>query len=142
MLDRILTRQDYLLPAFMIIYGAASLTHFIHNAVYLQFYPNMPTWLTPAGVLASWLAVAGLGAAGYWLFRRRWKVAGLSMIALYAVLGFGGFDHFVVAPVSAHSFAMKATIVGEAAAASLLLGLICFRVMHERPGERCIEESR
>jgi hypothetical protein len=109
------------LLTFMLLYGAASLAHFMHNVVYLEFYPNMPIWLTPLGVLASWLVIAGTGAVGYWLYRKGLKVVGLAAIAVYAVLGFAGLDHYVIAPVSAHSLAMNASIVGEVIAASMLL---------------------
>jgi len=46
------------------------------------------------------------------------------VIGLYALLGFGGLDHYAVAPVSAHSMAMNATILGEVIAASALLVVI------------------
>jgi hypothetical protein len=118
--------RDHALLAFMLVYGAASLAHFIHNAVYLEFYPNMPAWLTPLGVLAAWLVVAGIGAIGYWLFRIGAKVVGLATIALYAALGFAGLDHYVIAPISAHSLAMNATIVAEVIAASVLLLVIAW----------------
>jgi hypothetical protein len=105
----------------MLLYGAASLAHFTHNAVYLKFYPKMPAWLTPLGVLASWLVIAGTGAVGYWLLRKGLKVIGLTAIALYAATGFAALDHYAIAPVSAHSMAMNATIIGEVVAASVLL---------------------
>jgi len=113
--------RDHIVPTLMFIYGAASLVHFLHNAAYLNYYPNMPTWLTPVGVLASWLLVASVGAIGYWLFRQGRRAAGLAVIALYAVLGFGGLDHYAIAPVSAHSLAMNVTIIGEVIAAAVLL---------------------
>lgn len=53
-----------LLPL-MLVYGAASLLHFIHNAVYLHAYPNLPAWLTSGGVVTAWLLVAGVGVLGY-----------------------------------------------------------------------------
>jgi len=106
---------------FILLYGALSLVHFLHNALYLQLYPNMPAWLTPVGVLAAWLVTAAIGALGYWLFRRGLKAIGLVTIAIYAMLGFAGLDHYAIAPVSAHSWAMNATIIGEVIAASLLL---------------------
>lgn len=114
-------KRDSGLLTFILLYGAMSLVHFLHNAVYLQLYPNMPTWLTPVGVMASWLVIAAIGALGYWLFRRGQKAIGLVTIAIYAALGFGGLDHYAIAPVSAHSLAMNATIVGEVIAASALL---------------------
>jgi hypothetical protein len=114
-------KRDSALLTVILLYGALSLAHFLHNAVYLQLYPNMPAWLTPVGVLASWLVIAAIGALGYWLFRRGLKAIGLVTIAIYAALGFGGLDHYAIAPVSAHSLAMNATIVGEVIAASALL---------------------
>ncbi len=105
----------------MLVYGAASLLHFVHNAVYLHDYPNLPAWLTAGGVVAAWLLVAGLGVLGYLLYSRVSRVAGLIVIAAYAVLGFGGLDHYTVAPVAAHTVAMNLTILLEAATAAVLL---------------------
>lgn len=118
--------RNHLLLTFMLVYGAASLTHFVHNAAFLDLYPNMPTWLTPYAVLGSWLVIAGIGAIGYWLFRKGLTVIGLGLIALYAALGFGGLDHYVIAPVSAHSVAMNATIAIEVITASMLLVVIAW----------------
>jgi hypothetical protein len=55
----------------MVIYGAASLLHFAHNAAYLREYPHMPAWLTPADVSAAWFALTAIGVLGYWLYRFR-----------------------------------------------------------------------
>lgn len=126
-----MTRHQTLLTL-MLLYGVASLTHFVHNAVYLDAYPNLPTWLTPLGVLASWLVTAGIGAAGYWLFRKSSRPLGLAVIALYAALGFAGLDHYTLAPVSAHSLAMNATIVGEVLSASALLVVIAWIALRYR----------
>ncbi len=105
----------------MLIYGAASLLHFLHNAAYLHDYPNLPAWLTAGGVLGAWLVVAGTGVVGYLLYSRVSRVAGLITIAVYAVLGLGGLDHYTLAPVSAHTVAMNLTILLEAATAVALL---------------------
>jgi hypothetical protein len=113
--------RDRSLLTFIIAYGAASLVHFVHNAVYIDAYPNLPAWITPVVVYVSWLAIAGTGIFGYWLYRRGWRAFGLTVIGLYALSGFGGLDHYTVAPVSAHSMAMTAMILGEAITASVLL---------------------
>jgi hypothetical protein len=108
-------------PVLMLAYTAASLLHFVHNATYLRDYPNMPTWLTSFGVYSVWLGVATVGAVGYAVYRSKYRKAGLILIALYAVLGFAGLDHYVVAPVTAHSISMHVTIAVEVACAALLL---------------------
>lgn len=119
-------RRAYVLLALMTLYGAASLLHFVHNAVYIQDYPNLPKWITPLGVCASWCAIAVIGALGYWLYRKVSRAYGLMIIALYALLGFVGLDHYALAPIGAHSVAMNATIIAEVAAASALLVFIAF----------------
>ena len=105
----------------MLVYGAASLLHFVHNAEFLADYPNMPGWLTRAQVYGVWLGVAVTGVVGYFLIRFGFELLGLMVIAVYAVLGFAGLDHYTLAPVSAHSTAMNATIWLEVAAAAVLL---------------------
>jgi purine-cytosine permease-like protein len=113
------------LPWLMLAYAAASLLHFLHNALYVRDYPQLPAWLTASGVCAAWLALTLLGATGYGLYRRRSQPAGLALIGVYALLGFGGLGHYLVAPPAAHSAAMNATILIEAlAAAALLAGVM------------------
>jgi hypothetical protein len=120
----------------MLVYTAASLLHFVHNATYLRDYPNMPTWLTSFGVYSVWFGVAAVGATGYWIYRRVNRMAGLVLIAVYAALGFAGLDHYVVAPMSAHSTAMHLTIALEVACAALLLIAAIWRLAKtERPVE-------
>ena len=114
-------RRSQILLSLLIIHCAASLLHFSHNAIYLREYPNLPAWLTSFGVWASWVGVTLVGASGYWLHRSVAPLVGLCVIAVYAVLGFGGLDHYVVAPVSAHSVAMNATILFEVTTAAVLL---------------------
>lgn len=105
----------------LLVYAAASLLHHIHNAVFLNDYPNMPAWLAPAGVYAAWTLEACIGAIGLLLLRRGKPIAGLLLIALYAGFGFDGFAHYSLAPMSAHTLAMNVTIWLEAAATALLL---------------------
>jgi len=64
--------RAHLLLLLMIVYGAASLLHFVHNAVYIQSYPNLPMRITPLRVYASWCAIATSGVVGYWTCSHRW----------------------------------------------------------------------
>jgi len=110
------------LLALVVIHAAASLLHFVHNATFLADYPNMPDWITPGGVYAVWLGEAAIGAAGVILLMRGRTMLGLALIAIYAVLGLGGLDHYTLASISAHTLAMNATIWLETATGLILLG--------------------
>lgn len=112
----------------MLVYTAASLLHFVHNATYLRDYPNMPAGLTALGVYSVWFGIAAVGAVGYWVYRCVHRLAGLILIAVYAVLGFAGLDHYVVAPVSVHSTTMHLTIAIEVVCAAMLLIAAVLRV--------------
>jgi hypothetical protein len=121
MSKRIAGPEGALLLPLMLIHGAASLLHFVHNAVYVHDYPNLPAWLTAARVMQAWLLVAAVGTLGYLLYSRVSRVAGLITISAFAVVGLGGLDHYTVAPVSAHTVAMNLTILLEAVTAAVLL---------------------
>ena len=110
------------LLALVLAHAAASLLHFVHNATFLADYPNMPDWITPGGVYAVWLGEAAIGAAGVILLMRGRTMLGLALIAIYAVLGLGGLDHYTLASISAHTLAMNATIWLETATGLILLG--------------------
>jgi quercetin dioxygenase-like cupin family protein len=109
-----------LLAALVLAHTAASLVHFVHNAAFLGDYPNMPVWISPAAIYGVWLAEAAVGVLGLLLLLRGRK-AGLVLIVVYALLGLGGLDHYTLAPVSAHTLAMNATIWLETATAIALL---------------------
>jgi hypothetical protein len=116
----------------MILYALASLLHFVHNAVYISAYPNLPTWVTPLRVYVAWCGIVVTGALGYWLYLRVSRNMGLLVIALYALLGFGGLDHYAIAPIRAHTLIMNVTIVAEVAAALLLLIFVAYSYVSAR----------
>ena len=116
-------RSPPLLPL-MLVYGAASLLHHAHNALYRNDYPNLPAWLNAKGVVEAWLVVAAVGTLGYLFYSRISRVPGLLLIAIYALLGFAGLDHYAVAPISAHTLAMNLTILLEVATALVLLACV------------------
>lgn len=127
------TREsDRPLLALLLAFTVASLIHFAHNATYLDEYPNMPKWLTAAGVWWAWVLQVCVGVIGYAVLRVRSQLAGLAILAIYAAFGFGGLDHYVVAPVSAHSIAMNATIALEALAGLALLIYIVHEIVRDR----------
>jgi hypothetical protein len=109
------------LPWLLLLYAAASFLHFAHNAQYLAQYPNLPSSWSRAEVYIAWCCVTTLGVVAYFLYQRAHRAVGVSLLALYAALGFGGLLHYTRAPVAHHSAIMNATIWTEAGAAALLL---------------------
>ncbi len=120
-----------LLAAF-IAHVVATLTHFVHNAVYLNDYPNLPEWLTAGGVYGSWIVLTAVGVTGLALLRYVSVPIGLAVLALYAILGFGGFDHYILAAISAHTTVMNLTILFEAVTGSVLVGAVVREYLRSR----------
>jgi hypothetical protein len=114
-------RANGALPWLLLLYASASLLHFAHNAEYLARYPNLPPSWSRADVYLAWCAVTALGVAGYLIYRRGHRAFGLTLLSVYAGLGFGGLLHYTRAPVDHHSTMMNVTIWTEVAAAALVL---------------------
>jgi hypothetical protein len=109
------------LAVFMLVYAAASLVHFVHNAEFLAEYPNMPSWLSRVDVYVAWLALTAIGVLGYALVGFGYRRLGLSVVVAYAVLGLDSLGHYVVARMSAHTMVMNLTIALEVTTAAALL---------------------
>jgi hypothetical protein len=101
----------------LLVYCSASLFHFVHNAVYIEEYPNLPAWITVAGIYVTWLGITAIGIVGYLLVRHEYQLIGLLTVGVYGALGLDGLAHYHLAPVSAHSFTMNLSIWSEAVTA-------------------------
>ena len=119
----------------LLLYFAASLLHFAHNAEYLADYPNLPAWLGRADVYLVWLGLAAVGVVGYALYRGGWRLAGLCLLGAYAISGFDGLLHYTRAPFAAHTAAMNFTIWFEVVAAGLLLVAVVASLAREFGGK-------
>lgn len=97
----------------LIIYGVSSLVHFIHNAEFLAAYPNLPDSWTRAGVYLAWGGLTTVGAVGWLLLKGGYQIAGLLVVAVYAMLGMDSLGHYLLAPMSTHTAAMNTTILFE-----------------------------
>jgi hypothetical protein len=109
-----------LLPGALLLYTAASLLHFAHNAVFLQAYPNLPRSWDSAEVWLAWCVLSASGLLGYLLWRGR-RRGGLTLLILYACCGLAGLLHYQRAGFHRHTGMMNLTILTEAAAAAVLL---------------------
>jgi hypothetical protein len=102
------------------VYGFASLLHFTHNALFVADYPNLPRWVTPSIVAATWLTISAIGLLAWLALRSGARGLGLCLLAVYALFGFDAFGHYGLAPFDAHSIAMNVTILFEGASAIAL----------------------
>lgn len=109
------------LLACLLACAAASLFHHVHNAAFLDQYPNMPAWLSPMWVYVAWVGTTAIGFLGYVLLRRGYRLPGIALLIVYGGYGLDVLAHYLVAPVSAHTLAMNLSIWLEAAAAAGLL---------------------
>jgi len=112
------------------LYVVASLAHFVHNAEYIPFYPNMPAWITRETVYAAWLGQALVGATGVVLATLRWRVASSILLAVFGAFGLDGLLHYTLALCSEHTLLANLTIWSEASLGLLLLlscAVLCVR---------------
>jgi hypothetical protein len=114
-------RGSAVLPWLFALYAGATLLHFAHNAEYLAQYPNLPRSWSRLEVYAAWCCVMALGLIGYGLYALGQRNIGLTILGLYAALGFAGLLHYTRASMAHHSTLMNVTIWAEAAAGTLLL---------------------
>jgi hypothetical protein len=124
------------LTLLMLAYGAASLIHFAHNAIFIDAYPSLPSWLSSTDVWVAWCAEASIGLAGYLLIRRGHALLGLALVCGWAALGFDGLTHYSLAPMSAHTLAMNATIWAEVCAAAALLTVAVIQLVRQAATRR------
>jgi hypothetical protein len=125
------------LAVLLLLYLAASLLHFAHNAEFLSDYPNLPAWLTRTQVYFAWTGLAAIGVGGLVHYGHGHQYWGLLLIGLYAAFGFDGLLHYSRAPFDTHTIAMNFTIWLEVAAAAALLVAVVF-ALARRLGSRGI----
>lgn len=103
------------------LYLAGSLVHFIHNAEFLNDYPNLPNSWTRNDVYLAWMGMTLLGMAGLIATIRGARFIGLICLIIYALLGMDSLGHYILAPFGAHSVSMNITILLEVSTAASLL---------------------
>jgi hypothetical protein len=108
--------------------GAASFTHFAHNAEFCGDYPNLPAWITRGSVWLAWAGLTVIGAGGVWLFRAGHRKSGLGVLAVYGALGCDGLGHYSLAPIARHTammnFAIWFEVVAGAALCAVAIGAL------------------
>ena len=109
------------LQVLFLVFFIANLTHFVHNAEFISFYPGIPVWLTREKVYLAWVAGVSVGLAGLLLARGGFKLPGVLLIAAYGASGIDGLAHYTLALCSQHTLATNLTIWFEVLAGMTLL---------------------
>jgi hypothetical protein len=109
------------LRTLFVVFFAANLLHFIHNAEYIAFYPGIPTWMTRQGVYLAWVAGVSVGLIGLWMVRSKFSKLGLALIAAYGAQGLDGLAHYSLALCAEHTLATNLTIWLEVVSGFCLL---------------------
>jgi len=104
--------------------AAATLFHHVHNAEFLGDYPNMPAWLSPAGIYLTWLSATLVGVAGYLLHGHGWRLTGKSFLLAYGCYCLDGLVHYALAPLAEHNAMMNLSIGMEAVTGVALLAVV------------------
>ena len=107
----------------VLIFFIANLTHFVHNAEYIAFYPGIPAWLTREKIYLAWVAGASVGLAGLLVHRIRLKRLSMVMIAAYGASGVDGLAHYTLGLCSQHTLLANLTIWAEATTGLALLAV-------------------
>jgi len=103
------------------VYFIASGAHFVHNAAYIAYYPNMPSWIRSDRVYLAWSVVTAVGIAGLVALRLRLHAVAAIFIAIYGGLGLDGLAHYALALCSEYTFMTNVTIWSEAISGLCLL---------------------
>ncbi|WP_309386273.1 hypothetical protein [Cerasicoccus frondis] len=115
----------------MVVYGFGSLIHFIHNAEFLESYPNLPSSWTPSGVYMAWVGLTCVGALGLFVLSKGYRWAGLLILMVYAALGVDSLGHYFVAELCEHTLGMNITIFMEVIPAAMLLFAVVGMLMQD-----------
>src|SRR3954466_13966062 len=121
-----------LLNSALVACVVATLVHHVHNAQFLDEYPNLPAWLSPVPVYLAWLAASAVAFAGYWALRTGRRIVGSVALLAYAAYCVDGLLHYTRAPLAAHTAAMNATIFLEAATGAALVIAVLWTAFSSR----------
>jgi hypothetical protein len=126
--------------ALFLLFFAANLTHFVHNAEFIAIYPGIPAWLTREKVYLAWLAGAAIGVLGLLITGTRLKKVGFAFVAAYGALGIDGLAHYALALCSEHTLTTNLTIWFEVLAGASLLVASSRLIWHGVP-EHTVNKS-
>ncbi|MCE7860466.1 MAG: hypothetical protein DPW18_13720 [Chloroflexi bacterium] len=95
--------------------------HFTDNYLYFEQYPQ-PEWITPFGIIRSWLIWTAFGLAGYWLYTTQRFWLAYTCLLIYSTCGLSSLAHYLYGSLHDFSPKMHLLILADGLAGSLILG--------------------
>lgn len=121
--DKIMKWESELL-FIIILYCSASLFHFMHNAIYIDEYPDLSGGVSAIGVSIAWIGFTCIGLVSYVLIHRDKRFIVPILLVAYGALEFDGMGHYSLEPISSHTYMLNVAIWFEAIAALVSLVIL------------------
>ncbi len=114
---------NFVLMGVLAINVVVTSIHYSDNAIHLASYPG-PTWFSPFGVMAIWVAMTLLSPIGYWLYVRRQFIAAYLCLGVYALTGLTSPGHYLYEGAQSMTVKMTVLIWSDAIAGLLIVGFL------------------
>lgn len=109
-----------------IFIAVSVISTFIHNVDnYLRFdqYPQ-PSWITPGGIVRSWVTWTIFGIAGYWLYKNQRFWLSYICLVIYSSCGLSSLAHYLYGSIDKFSFGMHFFILTDGLSGLAVLGFM------------------
>lgn len=114
-------KPDYLLKIFIAISIIATFIHNVDNYVRFDHYPQ-PDWITPFGIIRSWIVWTIFGIAGYWLYKNQQFGLAYLCLIVYSSCGLSSLGHYLYGRADEFSATMHFFILADGLAGFAVLG--------------------
>lgn len=115
------TKTHNLLKIFLTVSVISTAIHFTDNYLYFEQYPQ-PEWITPFGIIRSWLIWTAFGFVGNWLYANQRFWLAYVCLFVYATCGLSSLAHYFYGALHEFSPKMHLLIWADGLAGLLILG--------------------
>lgn len=114
-------KRGDLLKIFTLISVVSTLIHNIDNYLFFSLYPQ-PDWITPNGIIRSWIIWTIFGVAGYLLYKNQRFISAYICLIIYSSCGLSSLAHYFYGGINEFSMTMHLFILTDGIIGMLILG--------------------
>lgn len=114
-------RHEYVLGMLVLVSVLSTFMHNVDNYVHFEHYPQ-PDWITPFGIIRSWIIWTTFGMAGYLLYRNRRFWPSYFCLIIYSTCGLSSLVHYLYGSLDDFSMFMHSLILADGVAGLAVLG--------------------